>query len=119
MSPKQFSVTITVDEHALKQAYSQGHDIPLDDCPDIDSMLHSELNWLSHSGISFSQIQHKQTVEGSIFVEWSIDDVRQRALEHDLNLDDEQCQEVLEHLENNYDANYGISWNTLDAAINF
>ena len=37
----QYLVTITVDEDTLKQAY-------------VESTLSSELNWLSNSGISFS-----------------------------------------------------------------
>ena len=118
MSPNQYLVTLSVDKDALKQAYMEGHDISPNNCPDTESMLESELNWLSNSGISFSHIQQK-TIEGdrSIYLEWSIDDVRQRATERNLNLNDEQCLEVLETLEDNYDANYGITWHTIANAL--
>jgi len=120
MSLKQYSVTISVDESTLKQAYIEGHDISPDDCPDdIESMLSSELNWLSSSGISFSgniaEIDLNES--NSIFIEWSVDDVRSRAQQHGINLSNSDCIEILECVENNHDANLGISWDTIDNAI--
>ena len=48
-----------------------------------------------------------------IAIVWRIEDVQ------DLNngLTDEQAGEVLTHLDNKYDANYGISWDTIRYAI--
>jgi len=112
---KRYSLTISVDENALQQAYAEGHDISPEECPDIESMISSELNWLSHSGISFSD--DLNDLDRSIFIEWSIVDVRDRALQRQLHLDDDDCIEILESLENNYDANLGITWHTLDTAL--
>ena len=51
---KQFTVNILVNEEELMKAYTEGHDINQSDCPDLEQMIESELNWLSNSGISFS-----------------------------------------------------------------
>mgnify|MGYP003471190016 FL=1 len=51
---KQFQINIFVHEDELIRAYTEGHDIAESDCPDIEQMIASELNWLSSSGISFS-----------------------------------------------------------------
>lgn len=118
MSPNQYLVTLFVDESALKQAYIEGHDISPDDCPDLESMIESELHWLSNSGISFDHIQPKM-LDDSIKIEWSIYDIRDRARLSNLNLDDEQCRQVLEYLQQNYDANLGITWHTIDNALEF
>ena len=50
---KQFQINIFVNEDELIRAYTEGHDIAESDCPDIEQMIASELNWLSSSGISF------------------------------------------------------------------
>jgi len=119
MSLKQYSVTISVDESALKQAYVEGHDISPEDCPDLESMIESELNWLSTSGISFSgNITDIDLNESnSIFIEWSVDDIRDRAQQHEINLSNSDCIEILECVENNHDANLGISWDIIDNAL--
>ena len=52
---RQYSVTFTVDEDSLRQTFVEGHDISPEDCPSIESMIESELHWLSNSGISFSR----------------------------------------------------------------
>ena len=52
-----------------------------------------------------------------ITIIWCTDDVLEVATEKGLNLSLEQCLEVLDYLENNHDANYGISWNTIHFAL--
>ena len=51
---KRFQVNFFVNEDELIQAYAEGHDIDRADCPSLEQMLESELNWLSNSGISFT-----------------------------------------------------------------
>lgn len=53
----------------------------------------------------------------SIAIIWCIDDVRKVIDDYDtfscLDLTDEDCLDILYSLENNHDANYGISWDTI------
>jgi len=52
-----------------------------------------------------------------ISIIWSADDVLSVADELGLKLSKEQCLEVLELLEDNHDANYGICWESIHCAI--
>lgn len=53
----------------------------------------------------------------SIAIIWCIDDVRKVLEDYEsfdcLDLSDDDCLEVLGSIENNHDANYGISWDTI------
>ena len=51
----------------------------------------------------------------SIFIEWSIDDVK----EVREDLDDEQAMEVLEFVKDRHDATLGITWRTLEYAADY
>ena len=52
-------------------------------------------------------------------IDWHIDDVKQTALNmsEPLTLDDDQCIQVLEALEDNHDASMGINWDTISYQI--
>ena len=52
-----------------------------------------------------------------INITWCADDVLSVADERGLELSQDQCLEVLDYLENNHDANYGISWLTIECAL--
>ncbi|MBW4533709.1 MAG: hypothetical protein KME09_07195 [Pleurocapsa minor HA4230-MV1] len=52
MKQKQFTVSILVHEDDLYQAHMDGHDQQKEDCPDLEEMILSELQWLTSSGIS-------------------------------------------------------------------
>jgi len=79
MNQKQYSVTFTVNEDSLRQAFAEGHDISPEECPSIESMISSELNWLSNPGISFSgeikEVDNSENNDHSIFIECPSDNV--------------------------------------------
>lgn len=52
-----------------------------------------------------------------ISIQWCADDVLSIADEKNLNLSHDQCLEVLDYLEDNHDANYGLSWNSIHCAL--
>jgi len=59
------------------------------------------------------------TSENSIAIIWSIEDVKQE-LDEDypqLKYTDEDCMEVLHSVQDNHDAYYGVSWETIHANI--
>ncbi len=45
---------------------------------------------------------------------WQDDDVIERAKERDIEVTEEEAREILAHIGRKWDANYGISWDTLD-----
>ena len=51
----------------------------------------------------------------AIAVIWSIEDVKCVAGERQLT--DEECMDILEELQDNHDAEYGINWVAIDAEI--
>jgi|TARA_R110000772_G_scaffold30520_2_gene75648 hypothetical protein len=61
----------------------------------------------------------------SIAIIWSIDDVRDQLeiLNEDRNinleLEDDDCMEVLQRVVENHDANYGVNWDSLYNAIEY
>ena len=69
---------------------------------DIKSIIEQEFGWLVLSGISISG----ELIDGdrSIFIEWSIDDVRERTDTLALVLSDSDCLSILKSVENNHDA---------------
>ena len=48
---------------------------------------------------------------------WLDDDVISRANERKLTVSDELTAEILESLEHTHDANFGITWDHIDAAL--
>jgi hypothetical protein len=57
----------------------------------------------------------------SIVIIWDVEDVRSVIENNDipLELDDDQCMEVLGYVESNHDANFGISWDSIYYAIEY
>ena len=53
----------------------------------------------------------------TITIKWGDDDVRHIASNMNVTLTDEQIIAVLDHVEHNHDANFGISWDTIQWAI--
>lgn len=51
--------------------------------------------------------------KNSISIQWSIDDVRS-CNERWSKLTDNECRDVLESVERNFDANNGINWDVID-----
>lgn len=49
---------------------------------------------------------------------WLPDDVIETANAIGVTLNDEQIADVLHHVDNSHDANYGINWQTIESAIN-
>ena len=52
-----------------------------------------------------------------ISINWDVDDVKGVARDRNLQLTDEHCLDVLDYIESNHDANYGISWDSLHFAL--
>ncbi|MEL6930986.1 MAG: hypothetical protein AAFO95_20520 [Cyanobacteria bacterium J06600_6] len=52
-----------------------------------------------------------------ISITWDIDDVQGVASDRNLQLTDEHCLDVLDYLEANHDANYGIAWDSIRFAL--
>ena len=48
---------------------------------------------------------------------WLADDVIKQAKEQGVDITQELAAEILESLDDNHDANYGITWETIDAAL--
>jgi len=46
---------------------------------------------------------------------WSVEDVLVRARERDINLNDQQCLEILARVEHYKDASIGINWDNIDS----
>ena len=49
---------------------------------------------------------------------WLADDVIKQAKEQGVDITQELAAEILESLDDNHDANYGITWETIDATLN-
>ena len=65
-------------------------------------------------------IKHLQTYPEDrpvCVVIWLDDDVISRAQERRLEISDELAAEILESLHHNHDANYGITWEHIDAEL--
>jgi len=52
--------------------------------------------------------------ENTIALYWTIDDVISTSASRDIILTKKQAREVLDEVLRNHDANYGVSWDTLD-----
>tara|TARA_R100001129_G_scaffold168106_1_gene136109 strand:- start:1131 stop:1403 length:273 start_codon:yes stop_codon:yes gene_type:complete len=57
----------------------------------------------------------------SIAIVWCIEDVNKVVEDYDLaiKLTDEECMDVLQRVEDNHDANFGVTWEDIYASINF
>ena len=61
----------------------------------------------------------------SVAIIWSVEDIRDRLEiineDYNINLEltDDDCMDALLRVVENHDANYGVSWDNLDAAIEY
>ena len=54
-------------------------------------------------------------MEQTINFTWSTINVQQRAKEaYALDLTDDQAWDILQRIKDNYDCNYGVTWDTID-----
>jgi len=51
-------------------------------------------------------------------VVWTIEDVKEKARENDLELTDEQAREILRYFENHYESVWDTSWWVMEDSIN-
>lgn len=63
--------------------------------------------------LEYVEQDHVLQKQDAIFIEWCIDDVKD--IREDL--DDEQAMEVLEFVKDKHDATLGITWDTLEYAV--
>ena len=52
-----------------------------------------------------------------IYIVWTKNDVMEQANRQGIELNENDCIEILESIENNYDANLGVTWETVDVGI--
>ena len=113
---KQYTLTLLVDEAQLLQAYISNQGISELDCPDTEEIVLSEMNWSCQNGIAISGDLLEDS-DDQISITWSVDDILQQALTRNIQLSRENCQEILESIEDNYNADLGINWDIIDFAI--
>ena len=53
-----------------------------------------------------------------ISILWNVDDVKTQAKNMKIKLNKKECREVLDQVLEGHDANYGISWQSLEYSIN-
>lgn len=56
-------------------------------------------------------------MEYKITITWGDDDVRHVAKDMKVTLTNEQIIDVLDYVDNTHDANYGITWDTIQSAV--
>lgn len=54
-----------------------------------------------------------------IAIIWNVDDVLEIAKEKNIKLSHSEALDILDYIESNHDANYGINWTTIDCALNY
>ena len=59
----------------------------------------------------------EEEFEDTIFTTWNINDVKTQAKRMEVELTEDQCYDVLNYLEENWDASIGICWDTIEMAI--
>ena len=52
-----------------------------------------------------------------IHIEWSTEDVLQRAKDNDVKLTEDEANSILLEMQREYDADVGINWETIDDYI--
>ena len=59
------------------------------------------------------------TDKGKPYIEdvWDMDDFRNVAMNNEWDVTDSQLLDAMEHVVENFDANYGITWDTVEMAI--
>lgn len=62
-------------------------------------------------------LEHNEEYIGSISIKWTVYDVLQRAGELDIPLSEEEAEIILENIFDQHDANIGVNWDVIDAAI--
>ncbi len=55
---------------------------------------------------------------GYLRVLWHKDDILRVAEENDVTLTDDEVYDIITDLEQNHDANYGLSWDTINDVMN-
>ena len=90
----------------------------LQDCRDIDIQMGEDVSEtrfeVVEAGITESLNENPTQ---KISITWAIEDVLQMAEEMDVELTDEEAGEILENIERHHDAELGISWTTIQCAI--
>ena len=62
-------------------------------------------------------LHNQAMVQGAIVIVWSWEDVLYRAAERGIKLTRNQCEDVTFNVGRRHDAEYGVSWLTLDCWI--
>ncbi len=62
---------------------------------------------------------HTEIIDGKLILrnDWGIDDVHHAASDQNKKVTDDEAEEVLHLIANNFDANLGIHWETFYAAL--
>ncbi len=117
---KRYLLTVEVDVDALVAAYTGGDtSIQLYDLPATDELILFECEgWLPTSGIHVVEIEEIQENKTSISIDWSVEDIQGIVCnEYEKSISDDDALVVLEYLEENYSPTHGITWQTINDAI--
>lgn len=68
---------------------------------------------------SYMNKKIKNKLPDEISIIWHIDDVFEKANEMNIKLTKDQARMILQNVKHDEDANYGVSWDTIENAINF
>lgn len=113
---KKFTLTISVDEDILKQAYLDRQDlIKEEDLPSISALIQQEFGWLEASGIFLVEAGDNRSFQN---ISWCIEDIQEVARDRfNSTISDEDAQTVLEFLFTEHDANVGINWDFIYCSL--
>lgn len=81
---KKFTLTISVDEDKLKQAYLDRQDLIEEDLPSTSELISQEFGWLEDSGIFPISIEENLSLSISLgtdnSISWCVEDVQEVAI---------------------------------------
>ena len=93
---------------ALREAVTALNSVPAYTVNETDSRM------IARNGEAALELG-AEILQSSAFVIWTIEDVHEVCPD----LDDEQAAIVLRYVEKKHDANFGISWNTIEVAAEY
>ncbi len=68
--------------------------------------------------VSDNQLLEELQKRGYVRVLWHKDDILKVAEDEDVVLTDDEVNDIITDLEQNHDANYGLSWDTINDVMN-
>jgi len=57
------------------------------------------------------------SLKRKITIEWSVEDILDRAKENNINITEKQALKILADIEHHHDASIGINWDVIDSYL--